>query len=97
MENKILEILLDIQKENRELKNEFKDFKTELKDFKTEFKELKTEVKELSKKVDKIEYQMRDGFETLELLSEANRNDINKLGIRLSKLEKRVLEMQCAN
>lgn len=65
MENKILEVLLDMQKE----------------------------LKEVNNKLDRIEYKMNDGFETLELLSENNSSEVSKLKIKVSKLENRVKEM----
>ncbi|MGL4911201.1 MAG: hypothetical protein ACRC3Y_02090 [Romboutsia sp.] len=83
MDNKVLEILLDMQKE--------------MKDMKSEMKDMKSEMKEVNNKLDRIEYKMNDGFETLELLSENNSNEINKLKIKVSKLEKRVIEINVVN
>ena len=40
---------------------------------------------------------MTDGFETLELLTENNTNELNKVKIKVSKLEKRVLEFNPVN
>ena len=51
MDNKILEILLDMQKEIKDMKSEMKDMKSEMKDINT--------------KIDRLEYKMADGFETL--------------------------------
>lgn len=65
MENKILELLLDIQKE----------------------------IKEVNNKLDRIENKVNDKFETLELLSENNSSELNKLKIQISKLENRVKEI----
>ena len=65
MDNKILEILLDMQKE----------------------------LKEVNNRLDRIEYKMNDGFETLELLSENNSAEVSKVKIKVSKLENRVKEM----
>ena len=84
MESKILEILLDMQKE-------MKDMKSEIKDMKSEIKDMKSEIKDMNTKIDKIEYKMTDGFETLELLTENNTNELNKVKIKVSKLEKRIL------
>ena len=56
MDNKILEILLDMQKEIKDMKSEMKDINT---------------------KIDRLEYKMTDGFETLELLTENNTNELN--------------------
>ena len=83
MDNKILEILLDMQKEIKDMKSEMKDMKSEMKDINT--------------KIDRLEYKMVDGFETLELLTENNTNELNKVKIKVSKLEKRVAEFNTVN
>ena len=51
----------------------------------------------MNTKIDKIEYKMTDGFETLELLTENNTNELNKVKIKVSKLEKRVSEFNTVN
>lgn len=76
MENKILEILLDMQKD---------------------IKNVKSELKEVNNRLEKIEFKMNDGFETLELLSENNSSEVNKLKIKVSKLEKRIQEIKTVN
>ena len=68
MDNNILEILLDMQKE-------IKDMKSEMKDMKSEMKDMKSEMKDINTKIDRLEYKMTDGFETLELLTENNTNE----------------------
>ena len=83
MDNKILEILLDMQKEIKDMKSEMKDMKSEMKDINT--------------KIDRLEYKMTDGFENLELLTENNTNELNKVKIKVSKLEKRVAEFNTVN
>lgn len=35
---------------------------------KSEFKDINNQIKEMNSKIDRIEYNMNDGFETLELL-----------------------------
>lgn len=65
LENKIIEILLDMQKD----------------------------IKDINTKINKIQYKLNDGFETLELLSENNSNELNKLKIKVSKLENRIKEI----
>ena len=92
MDNKILEILLDMQKEIKDMKSEMKDMKSEIKDMKSEMKDMKSEMKDINTKIDRLEYKMTDGFETLELLTENNTNELNKVKIKVSKLEKRVAE-----
>ena len=82
MESKILEILLDMQKEMKDMKSEIKDMKSEIKDMKSEIKDMKSEIKDMNTKIDKIEYKMTDGFETLELLTENNTNELNKVKIK---------------
>ena len=83
MDNKILEILLDMQKEIKDMRSEVKDMKSEMKDINT--------------KIDRLEYKITDGFETLELLTEKNTNELNKVKIKVSKLEKRVAEFNTVN
>ena len=83
MEEKILEILLEMQKE--------------IKDMKSEITDMKSEIKEVNAKIDKLEYKMTDGFETLELLTENNTNELNKVKIKVAKLEKRVSEFNTIN
>lgn len=76
MDNKILEILVDMQKN---------------------LKEVQSDIKSINKRLDRIEYKMNDGFETLELLSENNSTEINKLKIKVSKVENRLKEMNNLN
>ena len=97
MDNKILEILLDMQKEIKDMKSEMKDMKSEMKDMKSEMKDMKSEMKDINTKIDRLEYKMADGFETLELLTENNTNELNKVKIKVSKLEKRVAEFNTVN
>ncbi|CEK34569.1 hypothetical protein UMC2_37801 [[Clostridium] sordellii] len=54
MENKILEVLLDIQKDLKNVQND---------------------VKGINDRLDKMEYRMNDGFETLEI----KRDDTKKI------------------
>ena len=97
MDNKILEILLDMQKEIKDMKSEMKDMKSEMKDMKSEMKDMKSEMKDINTKIDRLEYKITDGFETLELLTENNTNELNKVKIKVSKLEKRVAEFNTVN
>ena len=97
MDNKILEILLDMQKEIKDMKSEMKDMKSEIKDMKSEMKDMKSEMKDINTKIDRLEYKITDGFETLELLTENNTNELNKVKIKVSKLEKRVAEFNTVN
>ncbi|CEQ01684.1 Uncharacterised protein [[Clostridium] sordellii] len=76
MDNKILEILLDMQKD---------------------LKEVQSEVKDINKRLNKMEYKMNDGFETLEILSESNANEINKLKVKVIKVENKLKEMTTLN
>ncbi|CEN26608.1 hypothetical protein [Paraclostridium sordellii] len=76
MDNKILEILLDMQKD---------------------LKEVQSEVKDISKRLDKIEYKMNDGFETLEILSENNSNEVSKLRVKVIKVENKLKEINTLN
>ena len=59
--------------------------------------DMKSEMKDINTKIDRLEYKMTDGFETLELLTENNTNELNKVKIKVSKLEKRVAEFNTVN
>ena len=63
----------------------------------SEIKDMKSEMKDINTKIDRLEYKMTDGFETLELLTENNTNELNKVKIKVSKLEKRVAEFNTVN
>ena len=69
MENKVLELLIDMQRE----------------------------IKEINNKIDKIEYRVADGFETLEILNNNTSQELNAVKVRLSKVENRVKEINTAN
>ena len=69
METKILEILLDMQRE----------------------------IKEINNKIDKIEYRVTDGFETLEILNNNTSQELNAVKVRLAKVENRVKEINKVN
>ena len=69
MENKVLELLLDIQKD----------------------------IKEINSMMDKLEYRIIDGVETLELLHLNTSHELNMVKVRLSKVENRVKEINTAN
>lgn len=76
MDNKILEILLDMQKD---------------------LKEVQSEVKDINKRLDRMEYKMNDGFETLEILSENNSTEITKLKVKVTKVENKLKEINTIN
>ena len=69
MENKVLELLLDMQRE----------------------------IKEINNKIDKIEYRVTDGFETLEILNNNTSQELNAVKVRLAKVENRVKEINKVN
>ena len=69
MENKVLELLLDMQKD----------------------------IKEINNKIDKIEYRVADGFETLEILNNNTLQELNAVKVRLAKVENRVKEINKVN
>ena len=54
-------------------------------------------MKDINTKIDRLEYKITDGFETLELLTENNTNELNRVKIKVSKLEKRVAEFNTVN
>ena len=69
MDNKILEILIDMQKD----------------------------LKEVHKRLDRMEFKINDGFETLEILSENNSTEITKLKVKVTKVENKLKEMTTLN
>ena len=69
MENKVLELLIDMQRE----------------------------IKEINNKIDKIEYRVADGFETLEILNNNTSQELNAIKVRLAKVENRVKEINKVN
>lgn len=69
MENKVLELLIDMQRE----------------------------IKEINNKIDKIEYRVADGFETLEILNNNTSQELNAVKVRLTKVENRVKEINKVN
>ena len=69
METKILELLIDMQRE----------------------------IKEINNKIDKIEYRVADGFETLEILNNNTSQELNAVKVRLAKVENRVNEINKVN
>jgi tetrahydromethanopterin S-methyltransferase subunit G len=69
MENKVLELLIDMQRE----------------------------IKEINNKIDKIEYRVADGFETLEILNNNTSQELNAVKVRLAKVENRVKEINKVN
>lgn len=69
METKILELLIDMQRE----------------------------IKEINNKIDKIEYRVTDGFETLEILNNNTSQELNAVKVRLAKVENRVKEINKVN
>ena len=76
MENKVLELLLDMLKD---------------------IKDIKADVKELNIRVDKLEYRVADGFETLEILNNNTSQELNAVKVRLAKVENRVKEINKVN
>ena len=76
MENKVLELLLEMQKD---------------------IKDIKADVKELNIRVDKLEYRVADGFETLEILNNKTSQELNAVKVRLTKVENRVKEINKVN
>lgn len=69
MDNKILEILIDMQKD----------------------------LKEVHKRLDRMEFKINDGFETLEILSENNSTEITKLKVKVIKVENKLKEINTIN
>ncbi|MGL5717106.1 MAG: hypothetical protein ACRCXT_05050 [Paraclostridium sp.] len=90
MEKKILEILLDMQ-------SDMKNMQSDMKNMQSDMKNMQLDIKHINNRLDKIEFRMNDGFETLEMLSENNSSELTKVKIKVAKLEKRVMEINVLN
>lgn len=104
MDNKILELLFDMQKDmknmQKDVKNMQKDMEnmqSDIKGIKKDIDGMKNDISGINYRLDKIEFKVNDGFETLELLSKNNSNELNRLKIKVSKLENRIKESNIAN
>ena len=58
---------------------------------------MQREIKEINNKIDKIEYRVADGFETLEILNNNTSQELNAVKVRLAKVENRVKEINKVN
>ena len=76
MENKILEVLLDMQ---------------------SDMKNMQSDIKNINVRLEKIEFQMKDGFETLEIINDENSVQLGKVKTKVAKLEKRINEITTVN
>ena len=87
MEQKILDLLLEMNSEIKGVKNEMQSMKSEIKNLKDEVQDMKSD---FDLRLDKLEFKMKDGFETLEL-------KIDDVHLKLRKSNKRLSEQIAAN
>ena len=80
MEQKILDLLLEMKSEMKDMKTEIQGMKNEMQDMRTDF----------NLRLNKLEFKMEDGFETLEL-------KIDDVDLKLRKSNKRLSEQIAAN
>ena len=80
MEKKILDLLLEMNSEMKDMKTEIQGMKNEMQDMRTDF----------NLRLNKLEFKMEDGFETLEL-------KIDKVDLRLRENNKRLSNQIAAN
>lgn len=80
MEKKILDLLLEMNSEMKDMKTEIQGMKNEMQDMRTDF----------NLRLNKLEFKMEDGFETLEL-------KIDKVDLRLRENNKRLSDQIAAN
>lgn len=80
MEKKILDLLLEMNSEIKGVKNEIQGMKNEMQDMRTDF----------NLRLNKLEFKMEDGFETLEL-------KIDKVDLRLRENNKKLSDQIAAN
>ena len=80
MEKKILDLLLEMNSEMKDMKTEIQGMKNEMQDMRTDF----------NLRLNKLEFKMEDGFETLEL-------KIDKVDLRLRENNKKLSDQIAAN
>ena len=80
MEKKILVLLLEMNSEMKDMKTEIQGMKNEMQDMRTDF----------NLRLNKLEFKMEDGFETLEL-------KIDKVDLRLRENNKKLSDQIAAN
>ena len=80
MEQKILDLLLEMNSEMKDMKTEIQGMKNEMQDMRTDF----------NLRLNKLEFKMEDGFETLEL-------KIDKVDLRLRENNKKLSDQIAAN
>ena len=80
MEKKILDLLLEMKSEMKDMKTEIQGMKNEMQDMRTDF----------NLRLNKLEFKMEDGFETLEL-------KIDKVDLRLRENNKKLSDQIAAN
>ena len=80
MEKKILDLLLEMNSEIKDMKTEIQGMKNEMQDMRTDF----------NLRLNKLEFKMEDGFETLEL-------KIDKVDLRLRENNKKLSDQIAAN
>ena len=80
MQKKILDLLLEMNSEMKDMKTEIQGMKNEMQDMRTDF----------NLRLNKLEFKMEDGFETLEL-------KIDKVDLRLRENNKKLSDQIAAN
>ena len=80
MDKKILDLLLEMNSEMKDMKTEIQGMKNEMQDMRTDF----------NLRLNKLEFKMEDGFETLEL-------KIDKVDLRLRENNKKLSDQIAAN
>lgn len=107
MDNKILELLLNMQSDMKNVQKDIKDMQSDIKDIKddingvkddinavkSDISGVKSDINSINNRLDRLEFKVNDGFETLELLSENNSNELNRVKVKVSKLENRIKEI----
>ena len=97
LDNKVLELLLDMQKDMKNMQSDIKGMKSDIDGIKQDIDGMKNDIIGINYRLDKIEFKVNDGFETLELLNENNYNELNRVKVKVSKLENRIKESNIAN
>lgn len=59
--------------------------------------EIQNDLNEIHKRLNRVEFKIDDGFETLEILSEDTCTEITKLNVKVTKVENKLKEINIRN
>ena len=87
----------NMQSDIKGMKSDIDGIKQDIDEIKQDIDGMKNDISSINYRLDKLEFKVNDGFETLELLSENNSKELNRVKVKVSKLENRIKESNIAN